>query len=319
MSDSSQSEAPAQASSQSDMWGLTAALGNWGFGGLTTNEATAEEQESSEEKKDATTENVAKLASDAELAAMENEMDSVAAAAAMAVTSAIWSSLETLKTTTTTTTAAAENREDATTAATTEAEVPLSDAELAAMENEIDSAAAAAQTAVSSAIWSSLETLSEFTASKPAAWIEELEREHTEKDPNHKLRQSLDVFVELHPRATYEEWVEELLVKEGWDDGSAVVDNSFYAEKSSHRNLWNERNMQDGIGVEEAETKRAYVLASESSKGKKKRRSVVVDDKAEEIVVEDQEEEIVFETIEHPATQTNELDPDDLDLDALLA
>jgi NMD protein affecting ribosome stability and mRNA decay len=113
--------------------------------------------------------------------------------------------------------------------------------------------------------------------------------------------------------------VEELLVKEGWDDGSAVVDNSFYADKSIHRNLWNERNMQDGIGVEEAETKRAYVLASGSNEGKKKKIAEIVDDKAKEMVVKDDEEEIVFVTVEHPATRINDLDPNDLDLDALLA
>jgi hypothetical protein len=83
--------------------------------------------------------------------------------------------------------------------------------------------------------------------------------------------------------------------------------------------------LSDGIGAEEAETKRAYIPAtSESSKVKKKKKESgeIVHhghDKAEEMVADvDEDEEIVLLTVEHPATRMDDLDPNDLDLYALL-
>uniref|UniRef100_A0A7S4HJV5 Uncharacterized protein n=1 Tax=Odontella aurita TaxID=265563 RepID=A0A7S4HJV5_9STRA len=148
---------------------------------------------------------------------------------------------------------------------------------------EVEKAAAAA----SSAIWSTFETVSELKA--PSAvigeWIEDLQKENELKDPHKSLRDSLDGFLKDRPSAKYEEWVEHLLISEGWDEDSAVVDDSFYWEKSAHRNVWNERNIEDGIKVEEAEAKRAYVAAMDS-------KLVATSAKS---LSENSEEEVVFE------------------------
>lgn len=133
-------------------------------------------------------------------------------------------------------------------------------------------------TPVSSSIWSALGSVA-GTVSSPrlnyhpigggiGEWIDDLQKEQFEKDPHTKLRESLDAFLEEHPRAAYEDWVEHFLeVSEGWDEGSAVVDDTFYLEKSNHRIVWNERNIEDGIGADEGETKRKYVPVIDLSAG----------------------------------------------------
>jgi len=92
-----------------------------------------------------------------------------------------------------------------------------------------------------------------------SGWIDDLEKQNAESDPHRKLRDHLDGHLGEWPRSSYEEWVEEALrVLDGWDDGSAVVDDTFYMEDSVHRNIWNERNAEDDDGVE---CKREYVSA----------------------------------------------------------
>ena len=87
-----------------------------------------------------------------------------------------------------------------------------------------------------------------------SGWIDDLERDNSLADPLGPLRQHLDAHLADWPAATYEEWVEEALVLDGWDRGSAVVDDTFYAEGSAHRNVWNERMAADdadaGVGGE---------------------------------------------------------------------
>lgn len=260
----------------------------------------------------------AKPASDAELAAMTEEMQSTAAAAQTAMSSTIWSSLQTVYSAT-----GAEN--DAVTRETAPAEKAeeqqqqqhtanlASDEELAAMAEKMESTAAAAENAVSSALWSGLQTMSELKADpasllslytsnlKPAGWIKDLEDENAENEPLRDLRKSLDAFVEAHPRGSYEDWVEVVLTQEGWDEGSAVVDNTFYAEESVHRNLWNERNYADGIDVNDESPQRAYVPAAAPS-------GIVreTDTPTRRLSSAGDDEEIVFDKPKQPAGHMTE-------------
>mmetsp|Transcript_32783 Transcript_32783/g.43554 ORF Transcript_32783/g.43554 Transcript_32783/m.43554 type:complete len:225 (-) Transcript_32783:22-696(-) len=104
----------------------------------------------------------------------------------------------------------------------------------------------------------------------PSDWIDTLEKENISSDPHSKLRAFLDAYLEIFPKATYEEWVEEVLCKiEGWDEGSAVVDESFYTERSVHRNVWNERNALEGIdldGVDIDEDNEDYLKEGDEDK-----------------------------------------------------
>lgn len=155
-------------------------------------------------------------------------------------------------------------------------------------ENGKKSELEAAAEAASSAIWSTFETVSELKAPSVVIgagigeWIEDLQKENEQKDPHRELRDSLDEFLKERPCAKYEEWAEHLLISEGWDEDSAVVDDSFYWEKSAHRNVWNERNIADGISVDDAGRKRAYVAARDS-------------DQTPKTVHDSNEEEVVFE------------------------
>ena len=84
-----------------------------------------------------------------------------------------------------------------------------------------------------------------------SGWIDDLEKQNAESDPHRKLRDHIDSHLRDWPKSSYEEWVEEALrVLEGWDDGSAVVDDTFYMEDSVHRNIWNERNAEEDDGME---------------------------------------------------------------------
>eukprot|EP00565_Helicotheca_tamesis_P000963 CAMPEP_0185739066 /NCGR_PEP_ID=MMETSP1171-20130828/34523_1 /TAXON_ID=374046 /ORGANISM="Helicotheca tamensis, Strain CCMP826" /LENGTH=396 /DNA_ID=CAMNT_0028410507 /DNA_START=54 /DNA_END=1244 /DNA_ORIENTATION=- len=94
-------------------------------------------------------------------------------------------------------------------------------------------------------------TLGISTNLNPSEWITDLEKQSLSKDPHTKLREFLDAYLQIFPKASYEEWIEECLVNiEGWEKEEAVVDESFYAEDSVHREVWNERNSLDGIDLE---------------------------------------------------------------------
>lgn len=94
-----------------------------------------------------------------------------------------------------------------------------------------------------------------------SGWIDALERENADADPHRELRAHLENHLKDWPRSTYEEWVEEALCAlDGWDQGSAVVDDTFYAEDSVHRNIWNETNYQRAE-EEGGEAQREFVPA----------------------------------------------------------
>ena len=92
-----------------------------------------------------------------------------------------------------------------------------------------------------------------------ASWIDDLERQNADAGPHRDLRAHLDSHLKDWPRRTYEEWVEEALCAlEGWDAGSAVVDDTFYTEDSIHRNVWNDYQCGEEEG---GEAKREFVPA----------------------------------------------------------
>ena len=94
-----------------------------------------------------------------------------------------------------------------------------------------------------------------------SGWIDALERENAASDPHRELRAHLDNHLKDWPRSTYEEWVEEALCAlDGWDQGSAVVDDTFYSENSVHRNIWNETIYQKAE-EEGGEAQREFVPA----------------------------------------------------------
>lgn len=244
--------------------GVTTALASFGFGGSTKRdipEPDGEERKAAGVDEDGAPKIETTPASDEELAAMTKEMESglTAALAGFGFGDS-------------------GNKCDR---ASMEDE-PAGENESVVQKSEVESAAEAA----SSAIWSTFETVSELKApsSVIGEWIDDLQKENDQKDPHKGLRDSLDEFLKERPCAKYEEWVEHLLISEGWDEDSAVVDDSFYWEKSSHRNVWNERNIIDGIKVDEAETKRAYVAARDSKEIAAK--SAVSDGNEEEVVFE---------------------------------
>ena len=71
------------------------------------------------------------------------------------------------------------------------------------------------------------------------------------------VQDHLDSFLEEHPDASYEEWIQDLhpentyedaVLLEGLDDSGKAkraIDHRFYVEESDHRQLWNERCQQD--------------------------------------------------------------------------
>jgi len=100
-----------------------------------------------------------------------------------------------------------------------------------------------------------------------SGWIDALERENADADPHRDLRAHLDNHLKDWPRSTYEEWVEEALCAlEGWDAGSAVVDDTFYIEGCVHRNIWNETNYQRAE-EEGGEAQREFVPARGAGSG----------------------------------------------------
>jgi len=93
-------------------------------------------------------------------------------------------------------------------------------------------------------------------------WIDDLERQSALADPHRALRSHLDVHLLDWPASTYEEWVEEALVSmDGWDGGSAVVDETFYGEGNVWRDLWNERMVLEDQNAGGEDNKKRYVLA----------------------------------------------------------
>ena len=144
-----------------------------------------------------------------------------------------------------------------------------------------------------------------------SGWIDDLERQNADADPHRDLRAHLDSHLKDWPRRTYEEWVEEALCAlEGWDAGSAVVDDTFYTEDSVHRNVWNDYQCGE---EEDEETKREFVPARGSAAGSPKAKAQPTkqgaakapaggggaDDDADLDGLIDGEEEIVF--VETPA------------------
>jgi hypothetical protein len=106
---------------------------------------------------------------------------------------------------------------------------------------------------------------------------------------------------------------EALCALEGWDAGSAVVDDTFYREDSVHRNVWNDYQCGEEEGEE---AKREFVPArgagvagSPKAKAHPTKQGAArlpagsgeADDDADLSALIDGEEEIVF--VETPAKQ----------------
>jgi hypothetical protein len=78
---------------------------------------------------------------------------------------------------------------------------------------------------------------------------EEMKRKEMVREAVAKCQQEmelhLDSYLESHPDATYEEWIQDLHpenVQQGriFDD-MWIIDSRFYVESSDHRQLWNQR------------------------------------------------------------------------------
>jgi len=294
-------------------WGLSAALADWGLGG-----SEDPEKEYSEQEKASTAPQVEIVpelgASDAELAALTKKMESGISAAfsGLGLGGTVFGAMTSASQETGKEGDSAENE-----GAISGNSVQGPGSNLSAMKRELEAGVTTAlsgfglrysatedtgetgnnskkETAVSSAIWSTLESVSEMKGppivigAGIGEWIEDLQKENEEKDPHKSLKESLDKYLKEQPCGKYEGWVEQLLMSEGWDEESAVVDVSFYMEKSVHRNVWNDRNIQDGIGADEGETKRAYVPARGSKQTENKSTKATNEDGEEE------EEEIFF-------------------------
>ena len=293
--DGSSTEPPSSSQANNDdgdgLWGLTTALGSatsWGLGTLAAAATVATEPEEVQEEEDekAETEQLSaasdkkeeKEDDDEEEKGEETvagpdeylaEIESTIAAAETAISTGFWSTVAAVSNT-------LQNLDDA--AATTAAETtkasdsnaPLSDKELAAMTGEVfeeeeeqeeateQKTTAASVLETGSEAVSSLINLYNSKVNQAAEWIDELERDNAEQDPYKRLREHLDEYVAANPRGTYEEWIKLWVNEEGWE---AVVDNSYYAEESVHRNLWNEKNYKDGILVEDEDPQRPYIPA----------------------------------------------------------
>jgi hypothetical protein len=72
------------------------------------------------------------------------------------------------------------------------------------------------------------------------------------------IQSHLDDFLQTHPTASYEKWIEDLhpdnVLEKG---GETVIDHRFYVDDSDHRHIWN-RNLRD----RERNITRRYVPAS---------------------------------------------------------
>ena len=287
-------------------WGLssvTAALGGWGFGGST-------------DEADNTPSVVAESASNpVEEEEWKHQAEAVedAAAAAVAFLTGGGPSATT----------AAESVEEAVGGAASAASSFFSGASefLAGVNPTSDAAGAAADASATTApptdaddpTASTLRSLYNMNPLNKLAsgWIDDLERQNADADPHRDLRAHLSNHLKDWPRSTYEEWVEEALCAlEGWDAGSAVVDDTFYTEDSVHRNVWNDYQCGE---EEDEETKREFVPARGSAAGSPKAKAQPTkqgaakapaggggaDDDADLDGLIDGEEEIVF--VETPA------------------
>jgi hypothetical protein len=118
---------------------------------------------------------------------------------------------------------------------------------------------------------SSLFTLYSTKVNQAAEWIEELEHAHEESDPYQHLKHHLDTYLKENPRGVYEEWIKLWIQEQGWgaeeqtSSDSGTIDSSYYKEESIHRDQWNERNYQDGIGIDDEAPKRKYILTAKAS------------------------------------------------------
>ena len=202
-------------------WGLSAALGGWGFGGGSSIE---------EDKK-----TVAEAQADS---ALEEEVEAAAAAVAQTASSLLSGAASYFTSNLSELSGVAEGLAD---------------------------------TTLGLGLGTGLPSLKDIN---PSLWIDKLEKEQSVDSNPHraKLREHLDAYLGVWPCVAYEDWVEDALsVVEGWDQDSVVVDESFYMEDSIHRNLWNEKNIEDGVENVEGDregnaSKRKFVPAR--SKGK---------------------------------------------------
>lgn len=252
-------EAKNGSSVDDDGWGLssvTAALGGWGFGG------------SNDEADTAPTTALGSVETDpVEEEDWKHQAEAVEDAAAAAVAFLTGSGPSA--------TAAAENVEEAMGEAANAASAAASSFFSGATEflSGVGDDTAAASTAAAAAAVpppdandptaSALRSFYELNPMNKLAsgWIDALERENADADPHRDLRAHLDNHLRDWPRSTYEEWVEEALCAlDGWDQGSAVVDDTFYSEDSVHRNIWNETNYQRAE-EEGGEAQREFVPA----------------------------------------------------------
>ena len=234
-------------------WGLssvTAALGGWGFGGSNDEADTAP-----------TTAALGSVeAGPAEEADWQQQAEAVEDAAAAAVAFLTGSGPSA--------TSAAESVEEAmgeaANAASSAASSFFSGAtEFLSSVGEDTAAGAAPPPDANDPTASALRSFYELNPMNKLAggWIDALERKNADADPHRELRAHLDNHLKDWPRSTYEEWVEEALCAlDGWDQGSAVVDDTFYSEDSVHRNVWNETNYQRAK-EEGGEAQREFVPA----------------------------------------------------------
>jgi hypothetical protein len=176
-------------------------------------------------------------------------------------------------------------------AATTSPEIPSANMNSSNSESEHEEGPSS-----SSSIWSTFHAPSATTqsSSTPAAasslltfystkvnqaseWIDELQHAQEESDPYQHLKHHLDIYVTENPRGVYEQWITLWNQDQGWgaeeqtssssngDGDSGTVDSSYYKEESIHRVQWNERNYQDGIGIDDESPKRKYILTAKAS------------------------------------------------------
>jgi hypothetical protein len=54
-------------------------------------------------------------------------------------------------------------------------------------------------------------------------------------------------------------------VEEQSSSDSETIDSSYYKEESIHRAQWNERNYQDGIGIDDEAPKRKYIVTAKAA------------------------------------------------------
>lgn len=131
----------------------------------------------------------------------------------------------------------------------------------------------ASEAETSSNASSSLMTWYSKKINRAAEWIEELEQAQGSNDPYKHLKHHLDSYLTENPRGAYEEWVIMWIQEQGWGEAeeqeafsneNTSIDSSYYKEESIHRNHWNERNYQDGIGVDDDKPFRQYIAAAKA-------------------------------------------------------